>query len=153
MVTWPWKEERPDLPDNKALALGRLQSLVKKMKKNPQLIQKYDEIIEDQLKRGVIEQVKSESNSSTKHYIPHHAVVNPTKETTKVRVVYDASAKCKPENKSLNECLYRGPILLQNLSDILSRFRLHRIAMIADKEKAFLQIGQRKATTVSAGKS
>ena len=27
-VTWPWKQERPDLPDNRALTLGRLKSLV-----------------------------------------------------------------------------------------------------------------------------
>ena len=141
MVTWPWKEERPNLPDNRSLALGRLQSLVKRMKKTPHLIQKYDEILEDQLKKGVIEQIESETNSLTKHYIPHHAVINPTNESTKIRVVYDASARCRPENKSLNECLYRGPILLQNLTGILLRFRLHRIAMVADIEKAFLQIG------------
>lgn len=140
-VTWPWKEDRPDLPENRALALGRLKSLVTRMKNNPELIQKYDGIITDQLDRGIIEKVGSESNSLIKHYIPHHAVVNPTKATTKVRVVYDASARCKPENKSLNECLYRGPILLQNLTGILLRFRLNKIAVVADIEKAFLQIG------------
>ena len=140
-VTWPWKEDQPDLPENRALALGRLKSTVNRMKNNPDLIQKYDDIITDQLKRGIIEKVGSESNSSIKHHIPHHAVVNPTKATTKVRVVYDASAKCKSESKSLNECLYRGPILLQNLTGILLRFRLNQIAMVADIEKAFLQIG------------
>ena len=140
-VTWPWKEDCPDLPENKALALGRLRSLVSRMKNDPVLIQKYDEIIEDQLNKGVIEQVRYDSNDSIKHYIPHHAVINPSKATTKVRVVYDASAKCKSENKSLNECLYRGPILLKNLTGILFRFRLKKIAMVADIEKAFLQIG------------
>ena len=48
-VTWSWKEDCPDLPENKALALGRLRSLVSRMKNDPVLIQKYDEIIEDQL--------------------------------------------------------------------------------------------------------
>ena len=38
-------------------------------------------------------------------------------------------------------CLYRGPVLLEDLSGILLRFRLHKIAIIADIEKAFLQIG------------
>ena len=139
-VTWPWKEEQPDLPDNRALALGRLKSLVNRMRNNPELIQKYDDIITDQREKGIIEKVGSESNSLIKHYIPHHAVVNPTKATTKVRVVYDASAKCRSENRSLNECLHRGPILLQNLTGILLRFRLNKIAMVADIEKAFLQI-------------
>ena len=111
------------------------------MKNNPELIQKYDDIITDQLNKGVIEKVGCESDSLIRHYIPHHAVVNPAKATTKVRVVYDASAKSKPENKSLNECLYRGPILLQNLTGILLRFRLNKIALVADIEKAFLQIG------------
>ena len=43
------------------------------MKNSPVLIQKYDEIIEDQLNKGVIEQVGYDSNDSIKHYIPHHA--------------------------------------------------------------------------------
>ena len=140
-VSWPWKEDQPDLPENRTLALGRLKSLVSTMKNNPELIQKYDDIITDQLNKGIIEKVGSEPNGLIKHYIPHHAVVNPAKATTKVRVVYDASAKCKPENKSLNECLYRGPILLQDLTGILLRFRLNKIALVADIEKAFLQIG------------
>ena len=133
-VTWPWKEEQPDLPDNRALALGRLKSLVSRMRNNPELIQKYEDIITDQREKGIIEKVGSESNRL------FHAVVNPTKATTKVRVVYDASAKCRSENRSLNECLHRGPILLQNLTGILHRFRLNKIAMVADIEKAFLQI-------------
>ena len=97
-------------------------------------------IIEDQLNKGVIEQVGYDLNDSIKHYIPNHAVINPSKATTKVRVVSDASAKCKSENKSLNECLNRGPILSKNLTGILFRFCLNKIAMVADIEKAFLQI-------------
>ena len=140
IVTWPWKEEQPVLPDNRALALGRLKSLVSRKRNKPELIQKYDDIITDQRENGIIEKVGSESNSLIKHYIPHHAAVNPTKATTKVRVVYDASAKCRAESRSLNECLHRGPILLQNLKGILLRFCLNKDAMVADIEKAFLQI-------------
>ena len=43
--------------------------------------------------------------------------------------------------KSLNECLYPGPTMLKDLIGILLRFRLNRIAIVADIEKAFLQIG------------
>ena len=129
IVTWPWKEEQPDLPDNRALALGRLKSLVSRMRNNPELLQKYDDIITDQREKGIIDKAGSESNILIKHYIPHHTVVNPTKATTKVRVVYDASAKSRSESRSLNDCLHRGPILLQNLTGILLRFRLNKIAM------------------------
>ena len=89
------------------------------MRNNPELIQKYD-IITDQREKGIIEKVGSESNSLIKHYIPHHAVVNPTKATTKARVVYDASAKCRSESRSLNECLTGGFLLLQNFSVAIS---------------------------------
>ena len=102
------------------------------MKYNPELIQKYDDIITDQREKGTREKVGSESNSLIKHYIPHHAAVNPTKATTKVRVVYDASVKSRSESRGLNEYLHRGPILLQNLTGILLRFRLNKIAMVAD---------------------
>ena len=34
-VTWPWKEECPDLPPNYELAMGRLRSFVSKIKRQP----------------------------------------------------------------------------------------------------------------------
>ena len=44
------------------------------------------------------------------------------------------------ESRSLNVCLHRGLILLQNLTGILLRFRLNKIATVADIERTFLQI-------------
>ena len=140
-VTWPWKHDKSDLPDNRGLAIGRLKSLIRRIKTNPELVRQYGDIIAKQLKQGVIEKVHYDPNTSGKHYIPHHIVVNPSKTSTKVRIVYDASAKTKKESKSLNECQYRGPVLLQDLTGILLHFRLNRITLVADIEKAFLQVG------------
>ena len=72
------------------------------------------------------------------HYIPHHAVIRQDKQTTKLRVVYDASAKVG--GPSLNECLYTGPKFGQNIMDIVLRFRVHNVALTADIEKAFLMV-------------
>jgi len=74
------------------------------------------------------------------HYLPHHPVVTPHKHTTKVRIVFDASSKTKNGLNSLNDCLYRGPLLLPELCGILLRFRLMNVAIVSDIEKAFLQI-------------
>ena len=43
------------------------------------------------------------------------------------------------DHKSLNECLYRGPVLLNDMCSVLLRF--HKIGLVSDIEKAFLQIG------------
>ena len=79
------------------------------------------------------------SNTNYVHYLPHRAVVRDERETTKVRVVFDASAKYKGF-PSLNELLDPGPCLLPHLFDILIRFRLGKIALISDIKQAFLQI-------------
>ena len=86
-VTWPWKEDKSCLPENRELAFGIFKSLVKKMKSNPQLVDKHDAIIQNQLQLGIIERVTSNEKDTTKHYIPHHAVINPDKTSTKVRIV------------------------------------------------------------------
>lgn len=61
------------------------------------------------------------------------------KETTKIRVVYDASAK--RNGPSLNDCLYSGPPLNPLIFEVLARFRAHKVALTADIEKAFLNVG------------
>ena len=142
MVTWPWKDENPDLPENFQLAYGRLRSIVHKLKKDPKLLEQYEAIIQDQLQRGIVEKVTDNSEEGTlKHYIAHHPIITPSKNTTKVRVVYDTSAKTKQSQKSLNECLYRGPVMLPDLSGLLLRFRLSPIGVVSDIEKAFLNVG------------
>ena len=140
-VAWPWRDENQILPDNYELSIGRLNSLVKRLKQDPELMSKYNDIIQDQLKKGMIEVVTKDTEKGNKHhYIPHHAVLKPDSNTTKVRVVYDASARTKKSNPSLNECLHRGPVILEDICGLLMRFRTKKIAMVADIEKAFLQI-------------
>ena len=106
------------------------------------LLEKYDAIIKEQLNKGIIERVTDDSEVGLlKHYIFHHPVITPLKSTTKVRIVYVTSAKTRQGNKSLNECLYRGPVILPSLLGLLLRFRLFPIGIISDVGKAFLNIG------------
>ena len=61
------------------------------------------------------------------------------RDTTKVRIVFDASAHLNNQ-PSLNDTLYAGPCLLPLLFDILIRFRIGKIGIVADLQQAFLQI-------------
>ena len=45
------------------------------------------------------------------HYIPHQPVIREDAESTKLRIVYDCSAKQNPQQPSLNGCLETGPAL------------------------------------------
>ena len=98
-------------------------------------------IIKEQHEKGIIERVdEKRKEEERKHFIPHHAVFTPAKDTTKVRIVYDASAITKKTKLSLNKCLYRRPVILENLYGLLLRFRTKRIWSITNIEKAFLQV-------------
>ena len=51
-----WKYNRPPLKNNKFNSLGRLSSLVKRYKYRNQL-ERYDNIIQDEVKEGIVEKV------------------------------------------------------------------------------------------------
>ena len=139
-VKLPWREMHPTLPNNYSLCLKRLRGLLKRLRHNPGILQEYHSTIQDQLKRGIVEPVINQTTDKLLkiHYLPHHAVVRHTKDTTKLRVVYDASARSS--GPSLNDCLHAGPKFDQKIFDLLMRFRIHKVAITADVEKAFLMI-------------
>ncbi|VDD91393.1 unnamed protein product [Enterobius vermicularis] len=105
------------------------------------MLKSYNKIIRDQLFDNIIEKVSSNSHSRNVSCLSYHPVITtPSKQTTEIGIVCDASAKLNKELFSLNEGLQSEPVLLPQLCGILSRFRLHPYGIIADIEKAFFQI-------------
>ena len=81
---------------------------------------------------------KSELNNPPQSvfYLPMHAVYKESSTTTKLRVVFDASAK-SASGVSLNDTLIVGPTVHSPLVDVLLRFRLHRVAIVADISRMY----------------
>ena len=102
------------------------------------MIDKYDEIIQEQLKMGLVERVPEEPNERV-FYIPHKPVKRETSTTTKLRIVFDASAK-PSESPSLNECLKTGPPVQNLLWNVIVRNRVKPVALTAAIKQAFLQV-------------
>ena len=139
-VGLPWKISHDKLPSNYGNCLMRLQGQIGKFRKDPQVYDECNKIIKEQLEMGIIEQVSGLDDAETIHYMPSQTVVRTNAETTKVRLVFDASSKERNAYTSLTDCLHRGPSLTPFLFDILLRFRENRIVLLGDIEKAFLNI-------------
>ena len=69
-----WKHGHDPLPNNKHGSLRRLEGLVKKLQKEPNLLAQYDEVIQDQLAKGIVEKVTSDP-VGREFYIPHKPVI------------------------------------------------------------------------------
>ena len=95
-----------------------------------------------QVGAGVLEEAPEDEIETSKHchYTPHHAVIKEDKTTTKLRVVLDGAAKSSKFDFAINDCLSKGPNLLASLFAVLLRFRLFKVPVLADIEKAFLQV-------------
>ena len=140
-VSLPWRENHPVLSDNYFQSKVRLNSLLKKLQKDPEMMKNYKEVIDDQIEKGIVEKVDTKETPGVgkTFYLPHHVVVRSDKATTKHRVVFDGSSKTN--GISLNDCLHTGPALHTDLFAVLVRFRTRKIAIVSDIEKAFLNVG------------
>lgn len=81
----------------------------------------------------------SESPQNEGYYLPHHAVIREDKTTSKLRTVFDGSAKTS-NGVPLNERCLNGPTIQPELIDTFIRWRLHKVALVADIEKMYRQI-------------
>ena len=148
VVELPWKDDKisEKIVNNYKLSETRLERLKGKLEKTPELKEKYQEAISTMEKAGIIEEVpNSEMNNKEVpiYYMPHRPVIKESSQTTKVRPVFDASAKSH-NGVSLNDCLETGPNLIPELPGVLMRFCRWKIAILADINKAFLMVGVKK---------
>ncbi|GFW34742.1 DUF1758 domain-containing protein [Trichonephila clavipes] len=117
-VSLPFKNDNA-LGDSKVQAKRRFFSLEKRLQANPELRDRYVKFMQDYEHLGHMQLVPNSelSKPSSKcFYLPHFGVVREQSETTKLRVVFDASAKTD-SNLSLNDILHTGPKTIQQLAE------------------------------------
>lgn len=133
----PFKEDKPELPDNKKYAIQRLKCLEKRLKRDEKYYSDYVAFMTETIDRGDAERVPTDDlNKQPVWYIPHHGVYHPQK-PNKIRVVFDCSARY--QGVSLNDYLLTGPELTNALVGVLCRFRMAPIAIMCDIERMFHQ--------------
>ncbi|CAI6376040.1 unnamed protein product [Macrosiphum euphorbiae] len=145
VVRLPFKDNYRQLGNSYASALRRFLSLEKRLRNNTELYTKYKMFMleYENLKHmecvcdaGGDKQVIDDNNC---FYLPHSYVINDRSRTTKLRVVFDGSAKTST-GISLNDTLMNGPKIQPDLLEIVIRFRTHRYAFSVDITKMYRQV-------------
>ena len=144
MVGLPWKSEvhREELSNNYYVAEKRLKNLhIRTLDPDARLKDEYYDTFREYLTEEMAELVPPEEiqTSNPTYYLPHHPVVKKDAMSSRVRPVFDASAKAA-NGKSLNDLMETGPSLNPDLVAVLIRFRRWPISLSGDVRKAFLQI-------------
>ncbi|XP_055589930.1 uncharacterized protein LOC129742106 [Uranotaenia lowii] len=135
------------LGNSKTLALNRFLKLEQRLENNSEMKRQYNEFMLEylelkhmrKLEDGEVAAELYGNDSRKSYYLPHHAVVKDSSTTTKVRVVFDGSARTDT-GFSLNDCLLKGPSIQDDLLSLLLRFRKHEVALVGDVEKMYRQI-------------
>ena len=140
-VSIPWIPGARLYGTNEQPSRIRLANANKKLSKDRSLKVEYEKIVKDQLANGIVEKAPEKTAGKRTYYMPHKPVIRENATTTKIRMVFDASAKPAPLANSINECMFTGPSLQPLLWDILIRARMTPNLLLADIQKAFLQIG------------
>ena len=128
--TWKPANTRPSEGYEKALQ--SLESLERsKVFRLPGVKEKYQSVItewEEEVTRRV------PRGTNTKNFLAHFPVYNPQKLSSKVRPVMDCST-------ALNDHLLAGPKLMNEVTEVLLRFRSGLVGYSGDVAKMFLRIG------------
>ena len=107
--------------------------------KNPGLRGEYKRFIKEYEDMGHMAPIRSEDFHRIKYFIPHSCVVKQDSTSTKLRVVFDASAKTN-SYVSLKDIQVVGPTIQRDLFDLLIEFRTHNKVLVADIAKMYQQV-------------
>lgn len=159
-VSIPFNTKLNTLGESRDQAIDRFLRLEKTLGKNTELYSEYKKFMSEYLslghmklvkpgktedgniiERNVVNTINSKVTLSKipEYFLPHHAVLKSSSLTTKLRVVFDGSAKTTT-GISINDTQIAGPVVQNDLFSILLRFRQHVIALTGDIEKMYRQV-------------
>ena len=105
LVALPFNVKNPVLPNERRHYKTTAGHILRRFKRNPGIFKKYNDQIEEYRRQGFIEKLGPEearSRCEFIHYDPHHPVIRLDKNSTKVRIVFNASFG-KPSLKDILE--------------------------------------------------
>ncbi|XP_059222926.1 uncharacterized protein LOC131996847 [Stomoxys calcitrans] len=139
VVTLPFKNCE-ELGSSRNIALAQFYRMERKLQATPEIKEQYDKTILEYLELGHMRRLSAEEVTKTpNYYLPHHAVIKPDRLTTKLRVVFNASSPSS-NKRSLNDNLFAGPILQQDLVLQILKWRFFKYVFNADVTKMYRQI-------------
>lgn len=141
IVKLPLRNEPPRSTEGntKETAMKRLHQLEKRLERHSNLRTEYNKAINEYITLNYMEEVPESEKTNPSVYLPHHAVLKESSETTKTRVVFNASSP-DSNHVTLNDDLLVGPQLQEDLRSLIMRWRLKKFGFIADVQKMYLQV-------------
>ncbi|XP_071044569.1 uncharacterized protein [Parasteatoda tepidariorum] len=140
-VNLPWIKDHPPMFDCRNIAEKRLDRCVKSFDRSGRVTD-YEKVFENWFEEDIIENAEIINRDGKEHFLTHRPIFKDNS-TTKVIPVFDGSIR-QENYPSLNDCLEKGPNLIELIPSIINKFRLIKFDIIVDIEKAFLQIGVQK---------
>ena len=141
MVTLPKKESASTLGESRSRALRRFYSNERSLL-NKGTWKQFQDVVQEYLDLGHARLVTAEelkTPQAESYYLPMHGVHKQSSSTTKLRVVFDGSAKTTTK-VSLNDILSVGPTIHPTLDKILLKFRTYQVAVTGDISKMYREV-------------
>ncbi|XP_066583501.1 uncharacterized protein [Prorops nasuta] len=120
-----------------SLSEKTLTRILQRLETSPEQAESYSQFLQEYQLLGHMSPVPM--NSDFRVFLPHHAVFKIENQKTKIRVVFNASSKTST-GLSLNDTLFIGPKLQQDITRILMNWRAFRYVGVTDIVKMFRQI-------------
>ncbi|XP_065157275.1 uncharacterized protein [Atheta coriaria] len=137
IVALPFAKSPSELGNSSARAKQAFLAMERRLTRHPAMYVKYREFMREYIDLGHMSATRGDIH--TGYYMPHHCILKEASLTTKLRVVFNASAPTS-NGTSLNSILQVGPKQQDDLFAVLLRFRCRQFVLSADITKMYRQI-------------
>ena len=136
-ASYPYKRDPAELQNNYKAACAMLISTEKRLLRSEIHAKMYQDQIDDMIQRGVARKLSHEIREyeGPVFYLSHHDVLKSDSQSTPMRIVFNSSARFN--NHVLNDFWMKGPDLVNNLVDVLMRFRERECGVTGDIRKMY----------------